>query len=108
MGNLKSIVGDNIRRLRREHNWTQAYVAENLDITAPFLTMIESGQRGMSIDLIEKISAFFDVPPAVLFTSYTTEPEKHNAQLENLKKRLSLRISKVIDGTISELEYTDI
>ena len=52
MGKLKSIVGDNIRKLRRERGWTQAFVAESLGVTAPFLTMIESGQRGMSIDLM--------------------------------------------------------
>lgn len=105
MGKLKSIVGDNIRKLRRERGWTQVFVAESLGVTAPFLTMIESGQRGMSIDFIESISELFDVPPAVLFAN--EEPEKskkENKKLENLKKRLTKKMTKTIEETISEFD----
>ncbi len=105
MGKLKSIVGDNIRKLRRERGWTQAFVAESLGVTAPFLTMIESGQRGMSIDFIESISEFFDVPPASLFSNEERgKSKKENRKLENLKKRLTKKMIKTIEETISEFD----
>lgn len=105
MGNLKSVVGDNIRKLRRERGWTQSFVAESVGVTAPFLTMIESGQRGMSIDFLESISELFDVPPAALFSQ--TDKNKNtdrNQNLEILKKRLTLKIDKIIDETVKEFE----
>lgn len=105
MGKLKSIVGDNIRKLRRERGWTQAFVAESLGVTAPFMTMIESGQRGMSIDFIENISEFFDVPPASLFSAEEQKnSEKGNKKLENLKKRLTKKMIKTIEETIYEFD----
>ncbi|AEE17287.1 helix-turn-helix domain-containing protein [Treponema brennaborense] len=103
MEKLKIIVGDNIRRLRREYGWTQAYVAENLGVTAPFLTMIESGQRGMSLDLIEKLSELFDVPAASFFVQYSdTSAGVSRQELAALKKRLTLKMIKVIEETLSE------
>ena len=54
MAKIKTILGDNIRTLRNEKGWTQVYLADRLQITAPFLAQIESGKRGMSLDLIEK------------------------------------------------------
>ncbi|MDE7292093.1 MAG: helix-turn-helix domain-containing protein [Treponemataceae bacterium] len=104
MGKIKAIVGDNIRRLRRERGWTQAYVADSLGITAPFLTMIESGQRGMSLELIESLGELFDVSVSSLFIAYETEGAVVSRQeLSALKKRLTMKMTKMIEDTISEL-----
>ena len=67
MGNIKSILGDNIRALRTGKGWTQVYLAECLEITPPFLAQIESGRKGMSLELIEAVAGLFDVPIASLF-----------------------------------------
>lgn len=105
MGNLKSIIGDNIRKLRRERGWTQSFVAESVGVTAPFLTMIESGQRGMSIDFLESISELFDVPPAALFSQTgKIKNTDHSTNLEVLKKRLTIKIDKIINETVKEFE----
>lgn len=104
MGKIKAIVGDNIRRLRRERGWTQAYVADSLGITAPFLTMIESGQRGMSLELIESLGELFDVSVSSLFIAYEAEGTVVSRQeLSALKKRLTMKMTKMIEDTISEL-----
>lgn len=104
MGKIKTVVGDNIRRLRRERGWTQAYVAENLRITAPFLTMVESGQRGMSLELIESLGELFGVPVSSFFVSHESEiTELSRQELSALKKRLTLKMTKVIEDTLSEL-----
>lgn len=104
MGKIKAIVGDNIRRLRRERGWTQAYVADSLGITAPFLTMIESGQRGMSLELIESLGELFDVSVSSLFIAYEAEDAVVSRQeLSALKKRLTMKMTKMIEDTISEL-----
>ena len=103
MGNLKKIVGDNIRRLRRERGWTQAFVAESVGVTAPFLTMVESGQRGMSIDFLENISELFDVQPAVLFSQQINKNEdEKKIYIETLKKQLAKKINKVVEETVNE------
>ncbi|MDE6704584.1 MAG: helix-turn-helix domain-containing protein [Treponemataceae bacterium] len=104
MGKIKAIVGDNIRRLRRDRGWTQAFVAESLGITAPFLTMVESGQRGMSLELIESLSELFGVPVSSFFISRESDNATISRQeLSALKKRLTLKMTKLIEDAIAEL-----
>ena len=64
MGKIKKILGDNIRTLRIEKGWTQVYLADRLQITAPFLAQIESGKRGTSLELVESIAELFEIPIA--------------------------------------------
>lgn len=104
MGKIKAIVGDNIRRLRRDRGWTQAFVAESLGITAPFLTMVESGQRGMSLELIESLGELFGVPVSSFFISRESDNASISRQeLFALKKRLTLKMTKLIEDAIAEL-----
>lgn len=104
MGKIKAIVGDNIRRLRRDRGWTQAFVAESLGITAPFLTMVESGQRGMSLELIESLGELFGVPVSSFFISRESDNTTISRQeLSALKKRLTLKMTKLIEDAITEL-----
>lgn len=109
MGNIRKILGDNIRRLRNLRGWTQVYLADTLGINASFLTMIESGQRGMSLDMIEKMSECFGVDAASLFIDRTKSPKDDNSllknsELENLKLRLNSQITQVIESNIDELK----
>ena len=67
MGKIKTILGDNIRTLRIEKGWTQVYLADRLQITAPFLAQIESGKRGTSLELVESVADLFGIPIASLF-----------------------------------------
>ena len=56
MGQIKKVLENNIRNLRTAKGWTQGYLADVLELTPSFLTLVESGQRGMSLEVIEKIA----------------------------------------------------
>ncbi len=111
MSRIREILGDNIRRFRNSKGWTQISLAEKLDITASFLTMIEAGQRGVSLDLLEKIAAVFDVPVVVLFIDNLTKDSDldnlkylNNEKLSVLQQRLISQISEIIENSIDELK----
>lgn len=110
MGQIKKILGNNIRNLRISKGWTQGYLADVLELTPSFLTLVESGQRGMSLEVVENVSEIFEIPIASLFIDhdYTPNPKEdkqllRNAELNHLKQKLSNDIQKTIETSITAL-----
>lgn len=113
MGQIKKILGNNIRRLRTSHGWTQVYLADILNLTPSFLTLVESGQRGMSLEVIESTAEIFRIPVASLFIDHdildsgNNRAYLRNAELARLKRRLGEEIQRSINASIDELMATD-
>ena len=108
MGKIKTILGDNIRTLRIEKGWTQVYLADRLQITAPFLAQIESGKRGTSLELVESVAELFGIPIASLFleqiTNYAeSESYVRDVELKIAEKQLQEIISENITKTFERL-----
>ena len=108
MGKIKTILGDNIRTLRIEKGWTQVYLADRLQITAPFLAQIESGKRGTSLELVESVADLFGIPIASLFleqiTNYAeSETYVRDVELKIAEKQLQEIISENIKKTFERL-----
>ena len=108
MGKIKTILGDNIRTLRIEKGWTQVYLADRLQITAPFLAQIESGKRGTSLELVESVAELFGIPIASLFleqiTNYAeSESYVRDVELKIAEKQLQEIISENIKKTFERL-----
>ena len=53
--------GEAIRKIRVQNKYTQAELAETLGIDRSFLSCIESGKKGCSVDLLIQLSDFFQV-----------------------------------------------
>lgn len=52
--------GERIRQLRTEAGYTQETLAKELSIDRSLLSHIEAGKRGCSIDMLVRISEFFN------------------------------------------------
>ena len=108
MGKIKTILGDNIRILRTNKGWTQVYLADRLQITAPFLAQIESGKRGTSLELVESVAELFGVPIATLFIEkMSNNSESRNnirdIELKSAEKQLQEIIAENISKTFERL-----
>lgn len=108
MGKIKTILGDNIRTLRIEKGWTQVYLADRLQITAPFLAQIESGKRGTSLELVESVAELFEIPIASLFLEQITNYAEsksyvRDVELKIAEKQLQEIISENITKTFERL-----
>ncbi|MDY5124082.1 MAG: helix-turn-helix transcriptional regulator [Treponema sp.] len=108
MGKIKTILGDNIRTLRIEKGWTQVYLADRLQITAPFLAQIESGKRGTSLELVESVADLFGIPIASLFLEQITNYAEsksyvRDVELKIAEKQLQEIISENITKTFERL-----
>ncbi|HEX9702148.1 MAG TPA: short-chain fatty acyl-CoA regulator family protein [Rhodospirillales bacterium] len=57
----KKMLGHKVRRLRREHNLTQAEMAEQLDISPSYLNLIEHNHRPVTVGLLLRLGRAFDM-----------------------------------------------
>ena len=100
MANIQTILGNNVRRLRNRNGWSQIFLADKLDVSVSFISIIESGQRGVSLQLIEDIASVFEVPVPYLFTDYDEKNSaRNNAETEMIELRNDLKneLSSFID-----------
>ena len=54
-GEKKAMLGNKVRRLRRDRSLTQAQMAERLGISASYLNLIEHNQRPVTVQLLLKL-----------------------------------------------------
>ncbi|HBH44071.1 MAG TPA: XRE family transcriptional regulator, partial [Hyphomonas atlantica] len=56
----KLLIGAKLRRLRRTLGLTQAQMAEDLDVSASYINLIESNQRPVSAKLLVSLAQIYD------------------------------------------------
>jgi transcriptional regulator with XRE-family HTH domain len=64
---LRTTVRTNIKRYRNYRQWTQAQLAEKLDISVNFLCDIENGKRWISPASMVKFACILNIEPFELF-----------------------------------------
>ena len=101
MANIQTVLGNNVRRLRNRNAWSQIFLADKLDVSVSFISIIESGQRGVSLQLIEDIANVFEVPVPYLFIDYDA-PDSQTKSLEEsamieLRNDLKNELSNFVD-----------
>ena len=59
--------GQRLKELRKERKFTQAILAEKLDLSPNFIGMVERGERNTSVDKIFKLAKAFNISLAQFF-----------------------------------------
>ncbi len=101
MANIQNVLGNNVRRLRNRNCWSQVFLADRLNVSVSFVSIIESGQRGVSLSLIESIASVFGVSVPYLFTDHD-EPcaaasSISNDEMSEMKDELKKELVKLVD-----------
>lgn len=81
-------IGQRIRSLRKENRLSQEELANKLNVNTDHLGRLETGNRGMSIDLLAEISKYFAVS-----TDYILFGERQNT--DEIKEIISLVICQL-------------
>ena len=53
--------GKRIQQLRIQHGYTQEKLAQEVNVDRSFMSLIESGKRGCSIDLLVQLSCLLNI-----------------------------------------------
>lgn len=81
-------IGDRIKRLRQEHDWTQAQLAEKLHVHQKQVSAYERGVNVPSTDILVKLAEIFDVTLDYLaFDAHHGRAAKINIQDRELLRR---------------------
>ena len=58
---INKIIGENIRTLRENAGFTQSSLANFIEVDQSLISKVEKGERSLSADMLEKLSALFGV-----------------------------------------------
>ena len=67
LSSIHSKFGENIKRLRREHNMSQEELADKINVDRSYMGFIERGERNPSLEKIIRISKTLNVTIKDLF-----------------------------------------
>lgn len=57
----KTIIGPQLRQLRRQHNQTQAQMAKALGVSTSYVNLLENNQRSLSVQLLMALAEVYNV-----------------------------------------------
>ena len=61
MGGMKNMISMNLKRLRKEHQYTQENVAEKINVSRQSIAKWENGESTPDIDTLIKLSKLYNV-----------------------------------------------
>ena len=73
MSSLKILFGRKIKEIRKKNGFTQAQLAELVNVDDKHISCIESGKNFPSPDLLERLAISLNVEPKDLFEFYYLE-----------------------------------
>lgn len=90
-------LGENIRKLRRQRNWSQEDVATRLNISIPAFSKIETGVTDINLSRLKAIAKIFDLSVIELLSYDDPAYGFHSTRLDVLNKKLKSREIEVVD-----------
>ncbi|MDR1143051.1 MAG: helix-turn-helix domain-containing protein [Spirochaetaceae bacterium] len=94
---VRTLLSSNVRRLRRFREWSQAKLAEKIDVSVNFLADIETGKSWVSSLTLAKLANAFEIAVYELFR----EPAKDETR--DLLVRLVSDISSTLNQSLEKI-----
>lgn len=85
--------GERIQQLRLQHGYSQEKVAKLLNIDRSYVSRIESGNNGCSVDLLIQLSKLFDVSLDYIVLGQ----EKYNTSMSGNRIDLKADVENLIE-----------
>ena len=96
-------LGNAIKLIRTARGLTQKDLANRLDITANYLSLIESDKRDPSLPFLNRLAAKLGVPIAMLFMFQGAHhPEVQSSDIDRLRDLLLKLDRIVVENTQSQ------
>ncbi|MEO0829355.1 MAG: ImmA/IrrE family metallo-endopeptidase, partial [Pseudomonadota bacterium] len=60
---MKTLIGPQLRKLRRDRGETQMQMAQTLGVSASYINLLENNQRSLSVQMLLKLAEAYDMAP---------------------------------------------
>jgi len=98
MTNLRKVLASNMKLFRKNLGFSQAKLAEIVNVTDNYIALIESGRRFPSIKILEKIAVALNIDSLDLFS---INPNKLTKK-KDLKKAILTDIDQILTVRLNE------
>jgi transcriptional regulator with XRE-family HTH domain len=98
MARLKEIFAHNLKEKRRKCGFSQAVLAEKVDVSTHHIAMIEIARNFPTLDLVERIAGVLDVEVYELFI----DPLSPHEEMERLYQTVANDIEQLVANTIEK------
>lgn len=89
-------LGGAIGQIRRQRDLTQQEVADAIGVTKNYVSLLETGKRGATIETLSDLSELLKVPlPCLIALGYKPTPRKRNP-LSKLVKTMQKTVLAVV------------
>lgn len=88
-------VGKNIRTIRHQRNWSQEDVANQLGISIPAFSKIETGVTDINLSRLEQIANIYGISVVNLLAPDIEEPEPQTSNLTIAQKKIMEREAEI-------------
>ena len=89
-------LGNRIRLLRHNMNWSQSIVAQKLDISIPAFSKIETGVTDTNLSRIAQIAHLFGLTPVQLLSFENNTDDVEMKKLKNLNEMIVKRDGEIL------------
>jgi transcriptional regulator with XRE-family HTH domain len=96
---LRALLANNIKKYRSKRGWSQLILSEKINISANFLSEIETGKGWVSPLTLVKLASVLEVEVYELFKPINTIEDK--VESENIK-RFAKDLSLALDISVAE------
>lgn len=86
MKEIREIIASNLISLRKQHNLTQNELADKLAYSDNMVSRWERAEITPSIETLQKISSFYNVPLESLLQEHTAKEIESDEKIQNIKK----------------------
>jgi len=92
MTNIKEHLGSNIRRYRTQLGFSQAKLAEMVNMATNYLGLVENGKKFPSSEMIERIAAALEKDTTDLFILTPIEQDWKNTILTKISTLIDIEL----------------
>jgi transcriptional regulator with XRE-family HTH domain len=99
---LRTVLAENIRKYRNRRGWSQLILSEKLNISANFLSEIETGKGWVSPLTITKLANTLEIEVYELFKPITADNTAKGKSDSEKMRRFAKDLSEALDVSVTE------
>ena len=100
---LRTVFGENIKKFRNRRGWNQLLLAEKLDISANFLSEIETGKGWVSPLTLAKLAKALEIEVSELFMPILPANTGQNEPETEKMRRFAKDLMLALDASTAEV-----
>jgi transcriptional regulator with XRE-family HTH domain len=97
-------LGERIRELREEHDWSVRDLAKKIKVSAPFLSDIELGRRHPSDEVLERLASLLETTVDGLKKHDSRPPVQELKRIAANNPAMGFALRKMVDEDVSPEE----